>query len=137
MKKILLVAHGNFALAAKESIEMIMGTQNQVIAVSFHMNEGLRTITEKLQHEIDVEAETEWLVITDLFGGTPFNACSSIAMTNPQKTVRVLSGLSLPMLLEIVLCLEEKSLDELVSNAIVTANYFVKEFVRQEEEESI
>lgn len=137
MKKIILAAHGNFAVAAKGTLEMIMGPQENVEAISFSVEEGLNTVVEKIQSIIDQDDESEWLIIADLFGGTPFNAGSSIAMMKPEKEIRVISGLSLPILLEMVTGLNNKSLDELVSIAIETSKQIVKEFSKPEEEEDL
>ena len=137
LKKIILAAHGNFAVAAKGTLEMIMGPQESIEAITFSVEEGLNTVVEKMQTIIEQDEKSEWLIIADLYGGTPFNAGSSLAMMKPEKKIKVISGLSLPILLEMATGLNSKTLDELVFIAIETSKQIVKEFSKPEEEEDL
>lgn len=137
MKKIILVAHGNFAKAAKETTEMIMGEQEAIETISFQIEDGLKTLVDKIQSIINSSESCEWLIIADLFGGTPFNAGSSIAMMNPDKEIKVISGLSIPILLEIISNLENSTLSDLVTTVIDGSKEIVREFVMLDEEEDL
>jgi mannose/fructose-specific phosphotransferase system component IIA len=49
---------------------------------------------------VSTHKEEEWLIAVDLQCGSPWNAAAGLAMRNPQ--LRVISGLSLPLALELV-----------------------------------
>jgi mannose/fructose-specific phosphotransferase system component IIA len=54
----------------------------------------------KLEKLVSTHKEEEWLIAVDLQCGSPWNAAAGLAMRNPQ--LRVISGLSLPLALELV-----------------------------------
>jgi len=62
-------------------------------------------------------AETEWLVLTDVFGATPCNAALGLAEGGH---VRVVSGVNVPMLWR-SLCYADESLDILAARAVAGA----------------
>ncbi|MEH5033970.1 hypothetical protein PO430_24210, partial [Escherichia coli] len=55
--------------------------------------------------------QDEWLIAVDLQCGSPWNAAAMLAMRNPR--LRVISGLSLPLALELVDNQDSMNVDEL------------------------
>lgn len=98
MTHILLVGHGRLAIEMKCSGEMIYGQLPMVSAVAFLKEDGLDSLSAKIK-EVARQHE-ELLILTDLFCGTPYNAGCKVAMEEKNQQIEVLSGMSLPMLLE-------------------------------------
>jgi PTS system sorbose-specific IIA component len=68
--------------------------------VEFVPGENASDIAGKLQKLVSAYIHNEWLIAVDLQCGSPWNAAATLAMHNPQ--LRVISGLSLPLALELV-----------------------------------
>lgn len=126
MTKIILTAHGALAPEMKKSAEMIFGSLDKMSSVPFLVAEGLDSLTSKIKAEVD-KTDEDCLIVCDLFAGTPFNASCTIAMQS-NKTVEVLAGMSLPMVLELVSMVETLSVEELVVVGENAGNAATKRF---------
>nr|WP_279625642.1 hypothetical protein [Thermoanaerobacter wiegelii] len=63
----------------------------------------------------------EVLLMCDLQGGSPYNVSLELAIKKySNKNIRVISGLNLPMFLEIIAMRDTANLEELVNIAIQT-----------------
>ena len=135
MNKVILVAHGKLAHEMKNSAEMIFGALPDFESVEFLKEESLDTIQEKISAAM-CEEKASYLVLTDLFCGTPYNASCAVAMKNPSREIEVVSGMSLPIVLEVASMLG-KSLQDIVNHATSIPCDTVKAFKQQviEEEE--
>lgn len=135
MNKVILIAHGKLAHEMKNSAEMIFGSLPNFESVEFLKEEGLDTIQEKIMLAMH-DGKASYLILTDLFCGTPYNASCAVAMKNPDREIEVVSGMSLPIVLEVASMLEN-SLQEIVKHATIISCETVKSFKQQliEEEE--
>ena len=99
MVNVIFCAHGQLACAMLDSVRMVYGDVN-VSAVEFVPGENAGDIAGKLEKLVSTHKDEEWLIAVDLQCGSPWNAAAGLAMRNPQ--LRVISGLSLPLALELV-----------------------------------
>ena len=99
MVNAIFCAHGQLACAMLDSVRMVYGDVN-VSAVEFVPGENAGDIAAKLEELVSTHSNDEWLIAVDLQCGSPWNAAAGLAMKNPQ--LRVISGLSLPLALELV-----------------------------------
>ncbi|MCB2360015.1 mannose/fructose/sorbose PTS transporter subunit IIA [Clostridium estertheticum] len=114
MVAIIVGTHGSFSKQILRSAEMIFGKQENVSSVTFETGEGLDDLVEKYKNESEkLDCKEGILFIVDLFGGSPFNAASRIVTENDDMDV--LTGINLPMLLEIYGSRGFSNLEELVS----------------------
>lgn len=100
MKNIVLVSHGELAEGVKSSLEMIAGKQENLHTVT------LRPDGDNLQFEAELEDKMktvtgQTIIVADLLGGTPVNVSLKKYLENPD--VSIITGLSLPLVLECVL----------------------------------
>ncbi len=93
---ILIVTHGNLGEAFIESAEMIMGTLANVQAFSLLPGMSPEEFIEMIKVKLDTLPQGV-LVLTDLFGGTPFNA--AIALSGIYD-INVVSGVNISMIIE-------------------------------------
>nr|WP_072514713.1 PTS sugar transporter subunit IIA [Ndongobacter massiliensis] len=113
MRKILLLSHGNLASELLQSSQMIMGEVVGVSAITLREGEDLKEYAETIKTEI-LKENDGLLILIDLFGGTPFMQASQIySELDDQEKIRIVTGVNLPMLLELLSNLREKSLEEL------------------------
>ncbi|MEO1768683.1 MULTISPECIES: PTS sugar transporter subunit IIA [Enterococcus] len=136
MNKVILVAHGQLAHEMKRSAEMIFGELSDFQSVEFLKEEGLDSIQQKISQAMTDET-ADYLVLADLFCGTPYNASCAVAMKNTQQTIEVVSGMSLPLVLEAASMLQGNNLSSIVKHITSVAGDTVKSFSEQliEEEE--
>lgn len=101
MVEVFIVSHGDFAKAMLGSCEMIMGTQEYVHTFGFYPGESADELREKLSFSIEdsLNRQNEVLVLTDFMSGSPFNVTASLMQ---QYSFQHLSGINLPLLLEIM-----------------------------------
>ncbi len=112
MVGVVIVAHGKLAQAFKESLELIMGDQENFEAVSIEAQNKVDFAREELRKAIErVDQGEGVLILTDMFGGTPTN----ISLTFLEdKKIEVLTGVNLPMLLKLInLRMESADLESL------------------------
>lgn len=108
---IVLATHGLLGQALIGAMEMIVGPQPLVAALSLQIADRLEDATSRLQQTLDgVDEGDGVLVLTDMLGGTPSNLC--LALIGGSRPVEVASGVNLPMLLKAVQARREATLPE-------------------------
>lgn len=98
----LIVAHGEYAEACLSSCEMITGKHDNLFVVSFTEELSKDDLIEKINTILDSNHEQEFIFLTDIYGGTPYNA-SKMIYDSRASTVGILTGISLQVLIPIVL----------------------------------
>ncbi len=117
MVSILIITHGGFGKEIIKSMEMIMGKQDDVYFLGLYPEEDPAVFSVKVKEKIiELNQNGEVLVMVDVFGGTPSNASAS---NMKDLKFECVTGVSLPMLIEVALNRSRSSLDELVEMAIM------------------
>src|SRR5471030_829716 len=113
MISVIIGTHGMFSEEILKSAEMIFGKQENVSTVTFKPGEGVDNLVEKYNKLIsELDSKYGVLFMVDLFGGSPFNAASIIAMKH--ENMEIVTGVNLPMLLEAFGSRDFSSLSELL-----------------------
>ncbi|CAK9884277.1 MAG: PTS system sorbose-specific EIIA component [Candidatus Erwinia impunctatus] len=110
---VIFCAHGQLATAMLESVRMVCG-EVSVTAVEFVPGENSADITNKLNKLVSSHPTEEWLIFVDLQCGNPWNAAAGLAMGDPQLSL--ISGLSLPLALELVDNQQSMNADQLCNH---------------------
>ena len=117
MVSILIITHGGFGKEIIKSMEMIMGKQDDVYFLGLYPEEDPAVFSVKVKEKIiELNQNGEVLVMVDVFGGTPSNASAS---NMKDLKFECVTGVSLPMLIEVALNRSRSTLDELVEMAIM------------------
>lgn len=125
--KIILAGHGKIATEMNRSVKMIFGELSNFFEVEFYEGESMYDIVEKYKLILENESKgSETLIITDLFGGSPYNAAAALAMTN--EKVEVLTGLSMPLCLEVASKNHVYTVKQIVDEIKEIQSDFVKSF---------
>lgn len=99
--KIILVSHGSFSKGLYETMEMVLGPQEDLSYVGLYPEQGIDDLKANIVKELNKAAEgEEVLVLTDLFYGSPFNAM--VQLMN-KYDVYHMTGINVPLLMEILL----------------------------------
>ena len=96
--KVIAVSHGSFSKGLVESVQMLVGEQENLVAYGLYPEQTVASLTEKLEAEIEkTPEEEEILFLTDLFHGIPFNAVVSLMKDYDFYHV---TGINIPLAVE-------------------------------------
>lgn len=108
MVGIVIVTHGDLGTELLRTGEEIVGKLPRVEAVSIHAEEKIERARKKIEAVVQrVDDGSGVLILTDLFGGTPSNLSLSYLESG---RVEVVTGVNLPMLVNLPTLREESNL---------------------------
>ncbi|MBP2652779.1 MAG: mannose transporter subunit [Firmicutes bacterium] len=105
MAAIIIGTHGKLSEALLRSCEMICGPRENIAAVTLEPGESVEGLVEKYQAALrNLDVKDGVLFMTDLLGGSPYNAACRIAMEVDAEAdnIGIITGANLPMLLEVL-----------------------------------
>ncbi|MFQ1016403.1 PTS sugar transporter subunit IIA [Gilliamella sp. BG7] len=97
---IILAGHGRIAYEMKNSIEMIAGLYPNLHTITFELGDSVDSLKDKYLKIINQSESKQFIIITDIFSGSPYNAATILAMQ--LGNIEVITGLSLPLCLELL-----------------------------------
>ena len=113
---IVVAAHGKMSKGLIGTSKLIVGHAENITSVDLLEGEGPESLREKLQKAIkSLDSGEGVMVLLDLYGGTPSNVSALLAR---ELNVEVVSGVNLPMLLEVIMRRKSQTLKELREIAI-------------------
>lgn len=113
MVGLIISGHGDWATGILSAAGMISGQTKQVQAVPFRQGEGIEDIKRHFQKAIKrFPPQIEILFLLDMYGGSPYNAAISLAYA--QNSYDIVTGVSLPMVLEALTMNENCVLSEIL-----------------------
>ena len=114
MINIVLVSHGDLGDALIQATEMITGPIEHLFSVPLLPDESPEGFEKKLATTLREIEGQETLVLIDLLGGTPYNVAARYVL---KDNVECVTGVNLPMLLELVTSRDNVSLPELAGSS--------------------
>lgn len=134
MSNVLVMTHGEFAAGIKKSAEMIIGKQENFETLVFTPEMSLDSLVSALKEKLrSFENDYPTLVFVDLFGGSPSNAVALLLAEG--FDVQAISGVNLPMLLEVLSGRSIFPLENLVAQGITAGSEGVIDIVKKFTEE--
>lgn len=117
---IVLVSHGNFAQGLLDAAQLITGEQEQIKCIGLQMTDDTDELVECIQSAVmEVDDPKGVLLMVDLLGGSPFNASGRVAL-GLKDHLEVITGMNLPMLVELLARREGLDLDKAAQIALET-----------------
>ena len=119
---VIVASHGEFARAALGSVEMVAGPQEDVRALALTADKSAETFeAEFAQAYAELKADCDLIVtICDIHGGTPFNVISRSMLKGMEMVA--FTGLSLPVLIELLLSRDQASSEDEIRQLIEAAH---------------
>lgn len=119
---VIVASHGEFARAALGSVEMVAGPQQDVRALALTADKSAETFeAEFAQAYVELKSECDLIVtICDIHGGTPFNVISRSILKGMDMVA--FTGLSLPVLIELLLSRDQASSADEIRELIEAAH---------------
>ena len=97
MIRILIITHGELGKEMLKTAEMIVGKQEEVDTLTLTTQDSLATMHNRVGEILKGINNSEGtLILTDMLGGTPCNACLPFST---DYNIEIVSGLNLYMLL--------------------------------------
>lgn len=102
---ILVASHGRLGEEMVRTAEFIYGNIPKLRSANLNGNESIASVKEKIYRMVDELDDGDGvLILTDIFGGTPFNV--AITLLNTRK-VEVVAGFTLAMVLKLATARDE------------------------------
>ncbi|EKV58339.1 PTS sugar transporter subunit IIA [Brachyspira hampsonii] len=95
---LILMGHGNLASTFIESAKMILGNLSDYDVINLQADNTFDHIENQLKELLEKYKNNQVLIMTDLYGGTPFNIASRFYRKN--DNICLISGMNLDMVLE-------------------------------------
>lgn len=118
MVGVVIAAHGNLGQELLRTMIFIIGSAEQMKALTVDPSIDVQVIQKNIQKAIkEVDTGDGVLILTDMFGGTPSNI--SLAFLEDNK-VEVVTGVNLPMLIRLCQCRSGgKGLKEVAEEVVI------------------
>ena len=141
MVAIIIGTHGSFSEQILRSAEMIFGKQENVSSITFETGEGPDDLVIKYKTKLEkMDCKEGVLFLVDLFGGSPFNAASRVVTESENENMDIVTGINLPMLLEVYGARSFSGIKELVNIAKQAGSEGIKslkDVLSEQEDEEI
>lgn len=98
--KIILVSHGSFSKGLLESVQMILGEQEDLTAHCLMPEETPAALSQRLEAEIKEVKGDDILFLTDLYHGSPFNVVVSLMK---DYKFHHITGINMPLLIDAIM----------------------------------
>lgn len=128
MTEIIFAAHGLSATGMRDSVEMVIGPQENFHTVMLSQEVGIESFKAELGELVRrfrIEGKADILILTDIPAGTPYNV--GVELSLEYDGVAVLSGTNLSMVLA-ALEISDIPLDEMVCEVITIGREAVVTF---------
>jgi PTS system mannose-specific IIA component len=94
-----IVTHGNLGHELLKAAEMIVGDLPEFRSVTLDWQDSFEEASRKTRKVVDgLEPNEGVLILTDMYGGTPYNVAASLAEAGH---VEVVTGVNLPMVVRL------------------------------------
>jgi fructoselysine and glucoselysine-specific PTS system IIA component len=118
MRKFLIAAHGTLPEGIQSSLEIIMGSLENVFLIQAYVGEN-KSLKEEIDSVLEhINNHDELIVFTDLMGGSVTNQILQYAL---KENVFIISGFNLPLLLEVLLADPSSPVLEVIETGINNA----------------
>ena len=122
---LIIATHGNSSVELIKGAEMFAGPLSKCRECTLNPGDDIQKGEQMLEEYVDeLDQEEGVLIMADLFGGTPSNLATKIALR--KENVETVTGVNLPMIIQFVTERETQTLDELVESCIETAQDGIK-----------
>lgn len=120
MVELLIATHGNLGEGLVHSYNMIAGDSSNIHIVKL-TEAGIDEFSKKLKDKLGtlIEKGSKVLVLCDIQGGTPYNESFMYSLEHP-GSIEVVSGVNLPMLIEIGLLSQSTEDASMLADTAVT-----------------
>ena len=118
MRKIILASHGSMAEGVLSAAKMIMGDCEEIQALGLDHYESPTEIARRIERQVTAEPDCDFMIFCDIHGGSVHNQLTELCR---YPNVYLVGGMTLSMILECHLNVQDISTMELLENAVQSA----------------
>lgn len=122
-KRVFLVSHNHLAEGMAGTVNMIFGAAPELSTFCLEPDGSVAELGAAVRKEVEAHPEDQAIIIADILGGSVCNQC--LVDLNGLPNVKVIAGMSLPLVLGILSCDGELS-DEDIQAALEGARSTTK-----------
>jgi len=119
MRRIVLASHGYLADGLKNSAELIVGKNDNLISICAYVDNKINVKNRLMELLSKWKEEDEIIVLTDIWGGSVNNEIAEIIIKD--RRIHLISGMNLQLLIELLVMSNEKNIEELIIKSIRNA----------------
>lgn len=118
--KIMLISHSNMAVGMKQTLNMIVGDDKDVLAFAAYIK-GSTAEIQKVKRMVETEKQEQFIILTDLLGGSVNNEMMQLLENN--ENVKLVTGMNLPLAMQLQLKastaenISDKDLSEIIDQS--------------------
>lgn len=117
MLKIIITSHGKLCEEIKRTVEMFSGKIENCFTLPLVEGQSIESFELEMDEVVKkFDANDDLIILTDLRGGTPYNM--GIKTLFGRDNTWVISGMNVPMILNIAMSYESGDIDELISSSL-------------------
>ncbi|RBP67325.1 PTS system mannose-specific IIA component [Alkalibaculum bacchi] len=134
MVGLLLISHGEMAAGMMDSLNLIAGSAESIDTVSLIAGQDFELFKNEISEKIKaLDSGDGVLILVDLFGASPYNASMFLYKELKESGIhiRIVTGMSLSMLLEINAMRGSMSLEQLAQHAVNSGRDGIQEPISQ------
>lgn len=137
--KIILVSHGKLALGMKDTLQLIVGPRDDVIAFEAYEDGKDNEFIGQINKLVSDNATEKFVVITDVLGGSVNNEMTSLLKEN--KNMFLITGMNLPLVITLATKTGEvnsKFIDSIVKEGkkgVININQMMSEVASEDSDE--
>jgi mannose PTS system EIIA component len=122
---IIIITHADLGKELLEAAELIMGKQEYVVTLGLHAEDAIEELPNRIRTALSLLDGAKGIVaLVDLFGGSPAHATLRVLA---QQGFECVSGVNLPMLLEVLTVRENLPPRELADIALMAGRQGVQD----------
>lgn len=119
MRTILLASHSYLAKGMKDTVEMILGEQDNLDILCAYIEEDFNIQEEINKRLVNKDSDQELIIITDIFGGSVNNEVITAIGKKNQSNIHLISGMNLGLIMGLLTSLDStQDTSDLIDNAI-------------------
>lgn len=122
---IIICTHGSTGVEMLNSVRMITGIEDGLEAIEFKDDYSPEDVLDSYNKAIKNLNRDNYIILTDIKGGTPFNCAARIAMQN--NNCNVLTGVNIPMIISLVLD-SSNNIEETINNSLEEGKLAIEKF---------
>ncbi|MBU5366725.1 PTS sugar transporter subunit IIA [Enterococcus devriesei] len=134
MRKVIIASHGLMAKGVKDSVEMISGKQENLSAFSMEAGESPQDVIKKIENILEYATSGEEIILVSDFPGGSINTAMMSLLGEPK--ISQLSGLNIPMVLELVLANNAEPIAGVLDKAVESGKKAVSMMELQNEKQN-
>ncbi len=130
---VLIATHGKFAEGILDSVELIMGKQENCLTLSLYHGSSIEDFSTDILNAIQALDQGEGVIVfTDLYSASPYNQTALNHHNLLETDYRLISGVNLPMLIEVFnQRMFGSSLEESTARSLKVGIEGIKEFFNE------